>query len=289
MSTSRHDFFKLSCLENPKYSSIAACLKLNVNGKFGRHIVTTQKLKTGDIIAIEKPFYMSIDRNSSLNRCASCFSSSINLTSCGSCHSVMFCSKDCKELGWNKFHKYECSSINELTDDDNFFIMVQRTLFHCLNICGGLENFMQLVNSQKSRVTIFDFYHELSSENPMKFLICVCDSLEAAHPTDIDKKFAKSFVANQPEVKKLWSTNEQKNFLIKFIVRFIGIMNRNSFTLHWNNSDEQSDTACGIFPFASLINHSCAPNLDRICVGDSVAFIVKRPVNRGEQLFICYQ
>lgn len=46
-------FFKLSHPPNEKIPFIAGCLELRQNEKFGRHIITTKALKTGDIVAIE--------------------------------------------------------------------------------------------------------------------------------------------------------------------------------------------------------------------------------------------
>jgi SET domain-containing protein len=43
-----------------------------------------------------------------------------------------------------------------------------------------------------------------------------------------------------------------------------------------------------VFPFASLLNHSCAPNVARIDVESKMYLVLKRPIKAGEQLFDSY-
>lgn len=289
--SSRSSFFQLSYPANDKNPSLVSCIKLCVSKQFGRHLVTTQKLKSGDVIAIEKPFYKSLDKNAAHGRCANCFESNLlDLIPCRSCTSTMFCSKDCEESSWNSFHKYECSTIDDMTQDDGFLMMIQRSLFHALDVCGGLENLQTLFSDTKLPVTVFDLDMNVENKNLQKQLLIACQSLEASSITRFDRMFAHSFVTNHEHVKGLWTTESQRDFLITFLVRLIGVMNRNGFTMHWTSPEsEQEESGCAIFPSLSLVNHSCAPNLFRTLVDGSLVFVVRRPIEVGEQLFICYQ
>lgn len=289
--TSRRDssFFQLSYPANDKNPSLVSCIKLCASEQFGRHLVTTQRLKSGDVVAIEKPFYKSLDKNAAHGRCANCFKSNLlDLIPCQSCTSTMFCSKDCEESSWKSFHKYECSTIDDMTQDDGFLMMIQRSLFHALDVCGGVENLQTLFSDSKLPTTVFDLdMNEKDNKNLQKQLLIVCQSLEASSITKLDRMFAQSFVTNHEHVKGLWKTDSQRDFLITFLVRLIGVMNRNGFTMHWTS--EQEESGCAIFPSLSLVNHSCAPNLFRTLVDGSLVFVVRRPIEVGEQLFICYQ
>ena len=44
----------------------------------------------------------------------------------------------------------------------------------------------------------------------------------------------------------------------------------------------------GIFPFMSLLNHSCYPNVNTITVDNKFVLTVSRPIKAGEQIFITY-
>jgi SET and MYND domain-containing protein 4 len=69
------NFFKLSHASNPKVPFVANCLQMMNHECFGRYIITTQTLKTGDIIAIEEPFFKIVDASASHLRCANCLKS----------------------------------------------------------------------------------------------------------------------------------------------------------------------------------------------------------------------
>lgn len=66
-------FFKLSYPANKKYPGIAGCLELRNDPKFGNHLITTQNLKPGDVIAIEEPTFMTPSAGARLHRCSYCY------------------------------------------------------------------------------------------------------------------------------------------------------------------------------------------------------------------------
>lgn len=87
-------FFKLSHPANQKIPFIAKCLELRKNKQFGRHIITNKgklkhyvgfhifdcanfftDLQSGDIIAIEEPFFKSADGDGIFTRCTFCLRS----------------------------------------------------------------------------------------------------------------------------------------------------------------------------------------------------------------------
>ena len=81
-------FFKLSHPANEKIPFIVNCLELREDEKYGRHIVTTQDLKTGDFIAIEEPFFKILDKKSKYSRCSYCIkSNNLSLSPCTGCTS----------------------------------------------------------------------------------------------------------------------------------------------------------------------------------------------------------
>lgn len=100
-----YDFIKLSYEFNPKISNVANCLELKTNEKFGRHIVTNQELKVGDIVAMEQPYFKIIKCDSrydccedtnAFQRCAFCLRSNLlELIPCETCS----CSTYTKSVG----------------------------------------------------------------------------------------------------------------------------------------------------------------------------------------------
>lgn len=284
------DFFTLSYPPHEKNPALVDCVKLCVNDQFGRFLVTTRKLNTGDVIAIEKPFYKSLDKTLSQGRCLNCLKSNLlDLTPCQFC-TVMFCSEECEKTAWESFHKHECGSIDDMTQEDGFLMMIQRTLFKALSICDGDVDAFEKLIKESSAMTAFDLNMNDDSSDLTKQLILVCQSLESAPPKKADVMFANSFVNYHEEVQTYWKTNHHRGFLISFIIKFIGIMNRNGFATSWTSpTGDDVESGVAIFPTLSLVNHSCSPNLFRILVDDRLVFVVRKPIEVNEQLFISYQ
>lgn len=280
----KENFFKLSQPPSEKNPMVADCLKLFKNETFGRYIVTNRKLKSGEVIVIEKPFYKSLDMKHGCLRCVNCFRSALQPLVCSLCRLVAFCSTKCQQYAWKEFHELECSSIDKITEDDGFLMMIERSLFKALTVCGSLENLRKLVGKEVTASTIYDIDMNILGNSLNEQLILACFSLETSEPTGEEIEFAERFVDHHETVKSIHETQDQRNFLIKFILNLIGIMNRNSFTLHWGD-----ETGCGIFPFSSLINHSCSPNLSRVCLHQNLVLITRHPIEANEQLFISYQ
>jgi len=71
------NFFKLSYVPNKKIPFIVDCLQLNNDANFGRYITTKQDLNPGDILAIEEPFFKTVDSSAYHLRCANCLKSNM--------------------------------------------------------------------------------------------------------------------------------------------------------------------------------------------------------------------
>lgn len=81
------NFFKLSHQTNAKIPYIVNCIEMRKSKRYGRHLIATQKLHAGDIIAIEKPFFKYIMNSSRFTHCANCLQSEkLNLFPCCECN-----------------------------------------------------------------------------------------------------------------------------------------------------------------------------------------------------------
>lgn len=79
-------FFKLSHPANERIPFIVSNLELREDFKFGRYLVTKTELNTGDVIAIEEPFYKFIHRDFCYSRCTNCLKSNdYSLMPCSRC------------------------------------------------------------------------------------------------------------------------------------------------------------------------------------------------------------
>lgn len=285
------EFFKLSYDASALNPTFVNCLEIQFDDVYGRKIVTTKDLQTGDVVAVEKPFFKSLDKDSASFRCLNCLKSlPKNTVDCRSCKAAKFCSESCRAQSWEEFHKFECKDFDNFSQDDGFMLMIQRTVFKSLKVHDGWENLHKALKKNLPSQTIFDFSLNDNGSMEDKTLFSACWSLEAAPPTIDEKHIASSFVNDHAVIRKIPKSKEEKRCLKNFILRLIGVFNHNLFTLNWNYRESSSEeTACGLFPFVSFMNHSCAPNIFRVCFEGKVAFIACRPIRANEQLFMSYQ
>lgn len=88
-------FFKLPYKASKKLPFAVDSLELRVNEKYGKHIVTNQNFKVGDVLVIERPFcsvllsesrFVEVDKSNKFQRCVSCLrDNQLDLIPCSDC------------------------------------------------------------------------------------------------------------------------------------------------------------------------------------------------------------
>ncbi|KAL7024665.1 hypothetical protein ACKWTF_013151 [Chironomus riparius] len=298
---------KLSHEPNPKLPFIAKCLELKSDDQFGRYVVTNKRLSAGDIIAIEEPFSKCVLPSSSYRYCVNCLTDNfLDLIPCKSCSAVMFCSEQCREIGTNKFHKYECNIIDALNAIYTKIMRISsHTFFEALHVYNSdIQQLISAMNENaNASVTVYDFDFEgESDEDVKKKMFIAIDSLvtneQYRGPSDLFQRagivaIMTNLLFSQTELMNLLMSESDKNFYRKFIMKqtqiaalnyhgiFDGILTKSQL-----NDNVQSGSAS--YPFCSLINHSCAPNLVRVSYKYKNYIMVNRPIEKGEQLFDNY-
>ena len=94
------------------------------------------------------------------------------------------------------------------------------------------------------------------------------------------------------------SSSERVNLLSKCASKYLGIWATDAFHMHEDMREmsgpgvgmyDFSETiGSGIFPFMSLLNHSCYPNVNHVTVDNKYVLTVTRPIKAGEQIFVSY-
>lgn len=200
----------------------------------------------------------------------------------------MFCSEHCIKEGTESFHQVEV----QLRCID----FTQRMLMEALQICDG--NFDKLLSFTEDpkmcSQTIFDFdWSNVGNvKNKMHGLLAFNSLQLGPLSDDFD------YLDTHP-VLELFKSDREKEIAKSFMVRAARILAVNCYSLDWwtpkRECDESSlmsrhkmKVGSALLIFGSLFNHSCAPSIDRMIVDNKFVFIVRRPISKGEQLFISY-
>lgn len=167
----------------------------------------------------------------------------------------MYCSESCKKLK-------SCSC------DDPFTLSLSRS--------DVVDYVMKVYNKAKKVFEDNETLPELL-KNPENLTIF-----------DIEKLDGKNCFAVFASLAKNQATKESKRSYSADIV--LNIINTNSFEFAIEEDcGADSGYGSGICLFASLFNHSCIPNIERITYDDKQVFFVGRPIKAGEQLFVDYR
>jgi hypothetical protein len=297
-STIGYEHLKLSHKKNEKLPFMADCLKV-ISDNTGLYVKATRDLHVGDVVAIEEPFSKAISIKYCTNACTNCLKNNYyDLIPCDNCSVAMFCSPKCRDEASKKFHKYECGILQKL--DKTFYTAIRnplRVFFEGLAVFdGNMQNFMAAITENECNDTVFDF--DLSKDDDKekkKKMLLTLDLLA----TCSERIFMKSlvevksnyFIAHtivaleNSQIECEWLKNEaEKDFFKSFLHKFFS-----PTVIYGSLKGEVKDqfdniVGHGIYPFASLIEESCVPNVLNFNFNGKIHIIVTRPIKKGERL-----
>lgn len=152
-------------------------------------------------------------------------------------------------------------------------------------IAGSIDELENFYKDRSKTVFDFDLNNIYSTESRRKLLHCIM-SLSAGSDEsgrDNDIEILDLFLGSYDE--------KQRMFIKKLMTHLFKVCTINQFTLKiFDALREFSNVNLGncLLPFASLINHSCDPNIFWILMDTKFVFIVAKTVKAGDQLFQCY-
>lgn len=220
-------------------------------------------------------------------------SSNKTLSSCHKFHfSAMYCSNQCRTNALADFHNYECPIV-DLMHKAGVMQMAMIIFFKALSIFDGsitdLEKSFNANDCSSHSVYDFNFADPDNQANGKHFLISLL--CLARNDKDYSNDSPEKLFKVHPLLADVWQSHEA--FIRKFTLRILQIGDSNFHGIcGWSlRKYDQIPQMIGIgcYPFISLVNHGCAPNVNRIYVEDKMILLVERPIKKGEQLFDCYK
>jgi hypothetical protein len=294
------NFFKLSYPANPKIPFIIDGLEVRMTEKFGRGIFTTRNLKPGDIISIEEPVLTKLKSIGRYSHCCNCLTSNkFNLIPCLNTASLMFCSKECRDV-MSEITKDENHATFLCTDDIVSRLMVILETF--LDAFGGPEKLLKFVTKNDIKnwnKTIFDY--DLSDPNDPEYKKNLLKSILSFYSPDAYEDIRKTLTQEVDEILDEIDENVETFRNLNSFIEHIGIVFENN-AMHIDNRlyiplmnedfipelkhrRENEIEDIQFHPFSPLINYSCFPNIEKLTYNGRVAHYVVRPIKVGEELF----
>lgn len=294
--------FVLSHESHQTVPFISNCLEMGCSKEEGRFIFTKTALNVGDVVAMEDPYCTALLPAMRYIRCAYCTKEAcFTLIPCGNCTSAMFCSEDCREKGWREFHKYECPIIDFLLDScTKIHLTALRTCFVTLSLFSNINECRAFCeNSDNIDKNVFDLnYKEISKLEEYRAVHGLVTNEEKRPVNDLFQRATlgatiKNILLEFTPLKEFLGENiENLNFFTELFFRHLQTASSNMHSIDLvqqiNETKDDECFACGAYPFLSLLNHSCAPNVVRIHKGTTAILFVLRNIEANGKLYDNY-
>lgn len=261
---------KLDFVADERYPCLANILQIEQNDEFGRMITTKEDIPAGKIVMIEKPF-MNIPLQCR-RVCGTCLDGWTNLVPCPKCTSIMFCKGECEA---NQLHKIECGMLFSLDAKDHIFsLYIFRSILFALEILPDVRILMDFIAN-----TIDDGNTKVFTEQVNDDLLKYRTFLQMWYANELTERTefpiqvygVYKMLLNLPTIKRKFLTLKHQRFLMNLIGHHSCIIRSNTTS-----------------PMANLLNHSCAPNVVLIRLGNRNLCVTIRPIEKDGQLFVNY-
>lgn len=272
---------RLSYPSNPDYPGMADVLEIKQSEEFGRYIVAKTDIPMGSTVLLEPSFMPANPFHGSI--CANCFRGARSFIACPNCTTALFCTKQCMESG-AVYHATECGYIfcsEQLGRIPQYLI---RSVSMGINICGGVDQLIAFVETVRQEPPAIPTSTLDPLDRYRAFLQLQIN--KRVRNSDDMKKLAQAyvFITTMPATKDLFNTEAKKRFLMHLIVMHDFIITDNRIGgLEYGDVSVRS---LGLIE--SLFNHRCLANVTKYKIAGNSMVITVRPVNAGDQLYLCY-
>lgn len=291
--------FRLSYPPDERIPFMVKGLQLRKSERFGRYVATVRDLNVGDVIMIEEPYIVTLQPEMRYKRCGHCMTGEKRhtLVPCQGCTNAMYCSERCRKEAWHVYHRYECVISEHVNQLDEFVGLALRSMLVGRSIYGTLEKYQDfLMNFVDSGVNGFDLdYTKL--DRRIQFLAFHNMHFQDSHLPIPDrsawmKKVAELLRLLQKadvfEGEKWTRTTE--DFVLELLYRYTitNILNCYETSTSLPTRFNKVGISVSQYITMGLVNHSCAPNVQRVQQSNRQIMMVVRPIRKGEQLFDNY-
>ncbi|XP_058795035.1 SET and MYND domain-containing protein 4-like isoform X2 [Phymastichus coffea] len=297
-------------------------ITLRYNDIFGRHFIATRDIKPGEVIINEKGFICFPYTNQLYLVCSHCLKFAWNAIPCDYCIYTVYCSEACEKEAWQEYHNEECSTLpyfHLLTTKVNIVdvMAITRLLIKAIKK-EGLDNVLneakisKYTNKQHHnsinkiltdgilRHDKFRSYYNLMYNNNR---VPNNDKDDAEHYESVAINLLFRFTnLIRPKESVLSISFDEEITLIELkdlFVKFRNIFNTNATMYQGVICNCSSDIECSencptkrgfvIGPCSSLVNHSCNPNVEKMCVPyGKIVLFATAPIKKGDQICQSY-
>ena len=215
----------------------------------------------------------------------------------------MFC-PECRKISSQGVHQFECPLMNVILKSTltSSMHVALRTFFTGLTVFGTIEKFENFFTENSNSRTVLD----LENVDDVRQMLLATHSLVSSDQVKVDDDAFKAIFMSSSFTKAMWES--RGSFIASFLRKQTQVGRLNYHEIYnWPlkrgglPDDDLKEvegslaykrgvtpTGNGSYPFWSLVNHSCTPNVTRIFIDDKMILVVTSSIHKGEQIFDNY-
>lgn len=291
-SSSASSLPSLTCGESHILSCASNKIKMQTSNAKGRHVIAVEDVYKGDTLFVEKPVAFVILPPCSLSHCSHCCASISAPIPCNECILAVYCSEVCRLNSWNQYHRYECYGGLHLLESVGIAHLALKIIL-ISSMCDRYKEVVHLETHLKDMRPEDLYQYVLTATLLTLYLENFTDYFITGSPLHLDTSLSLSndvghrmllhigqLICNGHAITKLGITESTQESLTE------------STTPECRNgevvSQEQVRIATAIFPSASMMNHSCDPNIINSFSDQFLIVRAAKDIPSGTEVLNCY-
>ncbi|EFN81718.1 SET and MYND domain-containing protein 4 [Harpegnathos saltator] len=218
-----------------------------------------------------------------MSHCSNCLRVCLATIPCKYCTYAMYCSEQCRDIEWEKYHDVECAIFSVMVAEKflSLDLFSLRILMCAIKEAGDIQGLRTMLEradgSDDPRTMGFSPDGKFHSEKYISLYGLMTNT-----------QYTKIFGTKLPGNFKTLANNDNATFLGGLILRHQLIISTNAHTIYEEQYLCAEERGNAILPFCSLFNHSCNPNVFRVSRSQHTVLYTLYPIRKGEQLLDNY-
>jgi len=289
---------------HPNYPGMSKLAAVTYTPKRGRYVIATEDIPVGTVILSENPLSWSVEPDRTSTTCNFCMFPIRILVPCKGCISAGYCSTTCRDQAWNEHHSLECGTLGIVFASglNSFSFLAIRA------VCRSdpkemFENKSEYLKASDSLSyqPCEDYTDRIYRSGDLKTGLSLQKESQFLEREDIILRvLVAAFLAKLLEKSKfgeIGMDNDDLCFLGSILFELLDVSPQNSHEIgllqtptkdKWSTLAEIKPLGGGLYPTASLFNHSCDPNIMRYNRGHLMVSVTCRKIKKGDEICDCY-
>ena len=311
--------------ELPAHATIpgaAQNLELHKDPVRGRHVITSAKVRTGDVLFSERPFSSVQIAEHYATHCHHCYERFPVPIACLKCTQPRYCSEVCRAQSWDEYHRFECGNLDimhgvglahlalrtiiragrkQMVEEVEPYIN-KSTMSLATKLKSGYCNVLNLVEHSSQFHDTDLFQYSVTAVLLATFLEQRTNFFDPSHD---DPSLVNSFRGMSLNKKQVEVSEDTLNFVGALILKHIVQLVCNASAIYEVSPEpgtvgmsevkegsvfntQQQRIATAIYPGASMMNHSCDPTVINSFDKDRIIIKAIKDLKPGQEVFNCY-